>query len=79
MVGPIAVPSTDPHTGNQVYTTPLLPREAQVVADDANDRPIVATASQNVAKKIEKFTNCFGIKLPGNADKNDRIHEEICH
>ena len=58
--------------------TTLRQREAQV-ADDSNGGPIVATAPQNVAEKNKNIYKTFWHALPGNADKTDRIHKEICH
>ena len=46
---PTSNPPTDPHTKNQNRTTPLKPRETQVVADYGNDGPMVTAARQNAA------------------------------
>ena len=40
---PTAALLTDLYTENKDHTTSLPPQEAQVVGDDANDRPIVPT------------------------------------
>ena len=57
---------TDLHTKNQDHTTSLPPREAQVVADDANDRPIIATAPKNVAEKNKSIYETFWHTLHHN-------------
>ena len=68
----------DLHTQNQDHTTSLPPQEAQV-ADDTNHGSKVLTATQNGEKKNKNVYETFWHTPPRNAEKIDRIHEEICH
>ena len=80
--GDLNVPTTalptDLNTQGQDHTTSLPQQEAHV-ADDANDRPIAATAPQDIAGKKENIYKMLRHKLPGNAEKIDRIQKEIYH
>ena len=53
----------------------LPPREAQAVADDVNDGPIVATAPQNLADKNKEFTKRSVIHCLKNDEKIEIIHK----
>ena len=66
------------HTQNQDHTTSLPTQETQV-ADDTNHGPIVLTATRSGEKKNKNVYETFLHTPPGNAEKIDRIHKEICH